>query len=365
MRFQSIRIKELEDFVTSAQYKQAAVLPITQHRAYSQVQNPRAQPNDVALVLAYEGEELVAYLGVLPDTLYLGGQALRCGWMSCIWVDSNMRGRGLAKKLLYRVLEAWDNRILATDFTPAAKSLYDKTQQFADLSVRKGLRGYVRPDFAQLLARRSRIFKTLKPALHLLDRLLDLPNSLRLAFHSSRCPPIRYVSTIDEEAWYFIQSLQSEELLRRGKKELEWIVRYPWLLSTPLEDTHSSRYYFSARAKNFQLWNIKVYDAQQRLAAFLMLSFRDGHLKVPYAYYRADGLALAAETIKAHLLKSGAKMLTVFQEELVQYFQSQRSPFFLTRRMEKGYLISKVFEAQLAKQGRFRLQDGDGDAAFT
>ena len=121
-----ITISELESFVQSPAFQQAANIPISTRRAISQANNPRAQPDDVALVLIYEKDILLGYLGLVPDYLYVNGQPERICWMSCIWVNPEARGKGIAKQLLHSAHERWEGRLLATEFTAPAKQLYDK-----------------------------------------------------------------------------------------------------------------------------------------------------------------------------------------------------------------------------------------------
>ena len=130
------------------------VIPISRHRAWSHIRNPRVSEDDVILVLAMVEGKMAGYLGVLADYIYLNGQKEKAGWLSCMWVDPEVRGQGIAKKLLNRVLERWDNRILVTEFTPAAKGLYDRSQQFQDLKISEGLRGFLRFNLDELLPKK-------------------------------------------------------------------------------------------------------------------------------------------------------------------------------------------------------------------
>ena len=90
-------------------------VPISRHRAWSHIRNPRVSENDVILVLAMVNGKMAGYLGVLADHIFLNNQKEKAGWLSCMWVDPEVRGQGIAKQLLNRVLERWDNRILVTE----------------------------------------------------------------------------------------------------------------------------------------------------------------------------------------------------------------------------------------------------------
>ena len=60
----------LLEYVNSTVFKAEENLPISEHRAVSHANNPRANVNDVLLFLAKEGDELIGYMGILPDLFF-------------------------------------------------------------------------------------------------------------------------------------------------------------------------------------------------------------------------------------------------------------------------------------------------------
>ena len=60
----------LLEYVNSTVFKAEENLPISEHRAVSHANNPRANVNDVLLFLAKEGDELIGYMGILPDFFF-------------------------------------------------------------------------------------------------------------------------------------------------------------------------------------------------------------------------------------------------------------------------------------------------------
>ena len=99
-----IKHRDLLNFIQSDLYLNSHHYPISKIRATSQFQNPRAKPEDEVLFTIYENNELIAYLGVLPDNIYfkvnnLNNHLEHVGWLSCIWVHDEFQGKGLAMKL--------------------------------------------------------------------------------------------------------------------------------------------------------------------------------------------------------------------------------------------------------------------------
>lgn len=142
----------LSDFISSETFKKLEFLPITTHRAIAHIYNPQVDKEDVLLILAMsDTNDLMGYLGIIPDTFYFGETGYKIGWMSCIWINNKIRVRGLAKTLLEEALKAWNNNIVATGFTKTAKKLYDNSGAFFDLKYKSGVRGYFRFNSFELL----------------------------------------------------------------------------------------------------------------------------------------------------------------------------------------------------------------------
>ncbi len=365
MRIREIRHHQLQAYIDSEEYKRSEFVAISKHRALSQLRNPRAKAEDLVLVLIYEGGEMVAYLGVLPDDFYFATGVEHVGWMTCIWVNPKMRGKGVAKKLLNTVFEAWDYKVLGTGFTPTAYGLYQRTGQFMDLAKPKGLRGYLRLNLAYLLSKKDPKWNKWKPFLTCIDVLFNIPNALRLKFYPIHCPKFEYLSEIDAEAWAFVQATKGKELMNRNREDLQWIMRNPWLISSELNDHNAERYHFSATDKLFNFLTIKVYDNDLKMIGFLMLSIRDKQLKIPYIYYKKGAEEAVLQVVYKHLLELKLDMLTIFHQPLVEHLKNNTSPFFMKRNFQRHYIIGKVLREQLAATNGFIIQDGDADEAFT
>lgn len=367
LRITFLRAGELENFIASEEYRRMPVVPISPQRARSQGRNPRAQPDDIALTLAYAGDEMVGYLGAVPDFFFPDGEApQRMAWLSCLWISPSQRGKGLAKKLLHAMLEVWQNRVILTEFTPEVKNLYDRTAALHESEALWGFRGYLRPNFAQILPPKKAFWQKTRPLLRLADAFLAAPNALRIRLlHSAKMPgPVRYLSATDEAAAAFIASHTGAQLARRDAVVLEWMLQYPWVTEAPFEDVMSQRYHFTSTARQFKTWLISLLDDEGRDSAILLLTLRDGHLRVPHAWFPDTATARVAQCIFAHAIASGARMLTLYHPRLAVWCRENRHPFFATKRVRRSYFVGSGLEEIRIRQP-LNLQDGDGDAAFT
>ena len=365
MQIREIQHHQLQEYIDSEEYKHTKHIAISTQRALSHIRNPRAKADDLVLVLIYEQEEMVAYLGVFPDDLHFSTGIEHVGWLSCMWVNPKMRGKGIAKKLINSVFEAWEYKILVTEFTPAAEGLYNRTEQFMDLAKPKGVRGYLRLNSAYLLSKKDPKWNKWKWFLGSIDMLFNMPNTLRLKLNSFNCPTFEYVSEIDQEAWDFVEQHKSNELMDRNREDLQWMVNNPWLISSGIKDQNALRYSFSSTTTSFVFLNIKIYDKEMQMIGFLILSIRDKNMKIPYAYYKKGAEEAVMKVVYKHLFDLKLNMLTIFHSALVEQVKTKPSPFFLKRDFQRHYIIGKVLREQLEATPDFIIQDGDADAAFT
>lgn len=367
MTLSQLTTSELETFAASEAYRQMPVLPISMQRAVSYRHNPRTQPEDVVLLLAWAGDDLIGYIGALPDWFYFGEHPPeRMAWLSCLWIAPSQRGKGLAKKLLNTMLEAWQYRIILTEFTPEIKHLYDRSESLTESQPLLGFRGYLRPNFAQILPPKKSFFEKIKPVLSVVDMLLSLPNIIRIKLLHNRKPPceIRYLKDIDEHLANFITANQANELARRDRAALQWMLQYPWVTESAFPDEPARRYHFTSTAREFKTLALQLLDSEQQTIGVLILSLRDGHLRVPHAWHPDEHSATVASVIFAQAIRLGAKMLTLYHPRLVRYCNEYNTPFFWGKTLRRTYFVGQGLSDILAIQPLI-LQDGDGDVGFT
>lgn len=368
MDIRIIRIKDLQEFLNSEEYQTMPVIPISRHRGLAHAYNPRAHPEEAALVLVYLDEQLMGYLGFVPDTIHVNGKSTNLGWMSCIWVSPDARGKGIAKAMLKRGFEEWENRVIVTEFTEIARNIYQRYGDFMDLRISQGVRAYMRANLAYLLPAKKPGLTRIRPFLKLLDASLNIVNDVRLkllsVFQSQPSLHYEYVSEIDAQTESFIRSFQEGELFQRGMIELNWMLSYPWVLSAPGKDEPAKRYYFTSVVKRFDFLPIRLYDSEQRLVGLLILAIRDRNLKIPYAYFEEANRPLVLACILHHMKQMKLNMLTVYHPLLCKAIREESTPFYLIRPFSRHYLISTLFAEDLEHHPRI-LQDGDGDCAFT
>lgn len=357
----------LLEYINSVQFRTGNDIPITIHRALSQVKNPQLQEDDIILILALDEGQLIGYIGILPYTIFFKGkEPIRIGWLSCLWVSKLARGKGISVKLLSKSVELWNSKAIAADYVPATKVIYDKTNQFVNKPLeKKGIRLYVKSDLYNILPSKKIIFFKIKWLFKAIDFCVNVFLDFRLLFYKTDLSHLRfeYIEHIDEEVNSFIISKQENQLFRRNKDELNWMIQNPWLISSNKKDNLNKKYYFSSTAKSFNFYSLKVKNSDGILIAFMIFSKRDTTLKLPY-YYHNNCIDSVVDAINYYMIKWEIRTFTTYNSDLAQILATKKTPAIFKKVVIRNYMISSVFKDEVFNSN-FEIQDGDGDCGFT
>lgn len=356
---------ELLDYIQSEDYFNAQNIAISRHRAESHINNPRAYEKDVLMIMALKDEEMVGYLGVVPDDILSHhGDTTHCGWMSCLWVSPHHRGQKIAQQLMLKCFEVWNNQILLTEFTEAAGMLYIKSQLFESPLIKEGVRWYVDLNLQYILPPKRKIFQNLKGLL----TLIDLCGNLCLKAVKLLDQKIHYhydftiLEALNEDCINFIHLNNKKELFKRNNQEHQWAMDYPWIKSDKDAKEDAQRYAFSSWASQF-IHKILIVKSKfsDEITGVLIFTVRDGHLKLPYIYLSQNEIAFT-ESLQYLKVKYKIKMITSFHPLAIKV--RNNLPCIYSKKVSRPYLFSKSLHQQVQPQ-KETIQEGDGDCVFT
>ncbi len=364
MKIKVYTVGELPDLLDLDFYKNGAHLPIYPLRAVSYFHNPKALKSDKVLWCMVSGAELIAYRLVLPDLLGNQTKKIKAAWLSCIWVNPKHRGKGYGKDLTNLALKEWDNKCLATNFAPASFEMYSSMKFFYPLKIKEGLRLYYRLNMADLLAKRNKLFATIKPILKLGDSIFNFLRPAKSKHElQSLSITIQPLSKMDEETYVFIQQFANKEFGVRSKDSFDWISSYPWMRQIQEPDQYARRYHFSATAQRFeQVWH-KV-SVEGRLVAVMMSSIINKDLKIPYLYVKKIDIEYVAKYIENFCLEDSIYSLTIFHDDLLEYYKEKTNKALFQRPFRKKIMAFNGIPKELVQEDT-TFQDGLGDGVFT
>lgn len=355
-----IRLSELEDFVGSNVFRQLPVVPITPARAKSYLHNPRANPEDVVLYLAFVNGQLVAFRSLFADVVFTGKEKIRFGWCSGTWVHPSFRRKGFSKQLLLEAYKDWNGKLMLTNYTPASEQLLVDTGLFHSIHRFQGVRAYLFPKTRKLLplANRNVFFKLF---FSVVDFGIAMVSAFRIAFYKEKTTPVFRFETStfpDEECFRFVNEKNAGSLFTRKEKELKWIFENPWISTS--DSSYMERYPFTSFSNAFVYQTIKVYEKNE-FAGFFIFSVREEHLKTLH-FQVSDGTAKeVAAYLRKYCKTHNIEMATIYNTGVANALIKQKFPFLRVKNF--GQHIYSSFE--ISQSETFKVQDGDGDVFFT
>lgn len=361
IELKTLNKKQLLALINSENYAEMPVLPISKHRALSHIHNPRANEDDVLLILAYEGESLLGYLGVLPDDIYKNtGEKYHAGWLSCIWVSPLARGKGIAKKMVLKAYELYKKHLLITNFTKDAGLLYNRLGVFVDLPDLKGIRFYRKMCLAKVMPLRYPKLAHIKFIFTWVDTVFNIFWTLFLK--TSKMNLIKS-DTLPSEDYSLNSNITNVPIgFKRTKSEFEWIEQYPWIKEVTNFSNEAKKYYFSSEEKQFKTSFIKV-ESNNGTVGYIKYSLRNGHLKVPYILYDLLEPNFYADKISELIIQSNASYVTLFLPQ--EIFKKIDFKYIYKKSIVRHFKISNELAQKLQDKTSMVIFDGDGDAVFT
>lgn len=354
MKVTTLTISQLEAFVESDEYRALDVKPITPERARSQAANPSASPNDVALIFISKGSKLLSFIGLLP--LNAHGQTFYAN--TCWWASSE--GKSLSMTLFFAAVKATQNRFVVVDGTPHTKTILETTKLFHFTHNQQAFRGFCRFYVAQLFKKKYPKQKVLATILKGIDRELNLLWNLRIRLKLHETFHFETIAPTDKRLNNLIEMNAHKFFFNKNIADFEWIETNPWLTTNP---SFEIEYPFSHGTQSFHLqWNL-VYEDKELIGAIL-LSNRNGHLRIPYFYCNTGHSATKiAEAVEQIIRRGNYLSVTTFDAEISAHLSAVKMLYYKTKRFERVTCFSKELSDFYNAHPKF--QDGDGDSVFT
>jgi len=367
MDIKTFTVADLRTALMREDFWLTQTLPITKHRALSYCRNPRADEDDPVLLVAYRDNRVIGYLGILPDKIFVNDTDYKLGWLTSWWVNPAFSTAGVGAFLLFKALNAYDQYVGVAGSSREARKALKASQKFMAVKPLRGLDIRLRFNATGYVLRRFPAMKIFRGLIKIVDSATDAAVRLRSFIWqrrniSGRNLTFEYVSAIDEETARFMKRHHQHDLTRKEASDLSWIMNNPWIISAPLKDSMSKKYYFSSRAARFLYLGIKVFENQTEMIGFCLLKVRDDRMTVLYSYCENRHAASITAAVFHQALAMEVGILSLFDEQLVAAFSELHCPCWSVKKKSRGFSLSKAFgEISVAD---CRLQGGDGDLAF-
>ena len=367
MEIKTFTVNDLKAALVSEDFWRTPILPITKHRALSYCRNPRADADDPVLLVAYRDDQVIGYLGILPDIIFADDIGYKLGWLTSWWVDPSCATTGVGALLLFSALNAYDQYVGVSGSSREARKALDASQKFVAIKPLQGLDIRLRLNATRFILRKFPLMKIFRGMFRIFDSVTDAVADFKNFIWQQYRDPFRdltfeYISAIDEETGRFIRRHHQHDLTRKENTDLSWIMNNPWIISAPHKDAVSARYYFSSRTHRFLYLGVKVFGNQSEMIGFFLLKVRDDRMSVLYSYCASRHAAAVIAAVFHQALAMKVRTLSLFDEQLVAGFSALGCPCWSAKKKSRGFSLSKAL-ADISLSN-CRLQGGDGDLAF-
>lgn len=358
--------QELSDFIHGDLFRQLENIPISFHRALSQIQNPFAAEEDTLLWAAYEGGILAGYVGVLPDVLHVHDKTKKIYWLSCFWVENAFKDANLASQLFFTLIKRYKNQLFVSNFLFNLENTYQSLGVFQPTQYKTGNQFYIYPDFYPLLKAKwgqdfwlTKFYRFLEPLIIWNVKInLDVNYSI-LKKKNSKEFSFQNVSTWDNELTDFqSECMMQYTLNKRNKTYFEWVLTYPWLKNNS-ENIFPEKYYFSSYTPDFENIIIKIYK-KGILTGWALLVIKNKAITLKYIFSKDDIFKEISTYILNLSFDKKVHSIICYDDRINHFLQNDWVFFCYKKNIKKAYLFPKNAEIS-----HTLFQEGDGDSVFT
>lgn len=320
-------------------------------RAWAIVHNPYVREDDHVLAAIFVDGVVAAYTAVFPEILsqplYKDEKAEdgRIWWFSTLWCAQKHQGKGFGLVVVGslaeqygegRCFDRWGAKETVEIFQCLGlQTVYTPRYCFGDGDInRTTLRG-------KLACAKQKVCKRWH------NKSLKLTGS-----HYT----LRYLSHIDDATYAFIQNNCKQDLFLHAKDMLNWELRYPFSVSSPIIKRVKRDTSFSSFVVNGQFYAVQVWDSNE-LIGFYLLKHGERSLHVKYLYFREANKDSVFNSILDHVIVLNIEHFETENKELANHIQ-HRKYFPKTRIIP----VSLSYPDAFPLRSEYTMQYGDGDS---
>lgn len=311
-------------------------------RAWAIVHNPYVKDDDAIVAAIFEDGELAAYTASFPDML----DGKRVWWASTLYCYPKFTGKGYGLIVVGSLMEAhepeltydrWGAKETVEIFNHLGlKTTYTKRYRLSDKKI----------EISSIKGKLAYYAQELKKCLHPWQKALKANYT------------IQFASTIDDEAYEFMQAHCRNDLWLREKKMLNWIVEYPFFDSRKSIDDSRELCVFGDEARVYEYKIAKVYVGEE-LQGVYILRQHDDELSVVYLYYTYERRDVVFDSIIDNIIARHPKSFVTENEYL---YERVREGLYFPKNEDEQVSLSLPDRKQDLTDFTFQLGEGDSFA---
>lgn len=345
LSFKIFSVSEVREWLIHNVHNAISESCITPTRALSLVNNPHAVDTDPVLCVVFNNDVIIGYTAVFPEVMKHPSMEGKYYWGTTEWLNPAYRGKGIAAQMMRTIKNAVQDRYLGLDSSDSSVRLDQKQGSRIIYYPRYYLRwGAKRKNcLAQIKVAWVRSRNML--AIRQLERQYEYRN--------------RHVPFIDDATYSFIAAHSEPYLFLRDQQMLNWLLRYPFLLSVG-DDKHliSDECEFGEQVKTGQTKIVQVF-VDKSLIGVYVLRIIDNVCSLLYLYYDKDEKEKVFASVLINACESQMFELRTFSKDLYQFakWHGIMSIHSKSYQQPVSFTLPKDMQVDETKE----IQGGDGD----
>ncbi|MEX1247378.1 MAG: GNAT family N-acetyltransferase [Anaerolineales bacterium] len=385
-RIERIKLKDLPALAAAVVNGAApdTFIPITKHRAIAHIHNPYAEPDDVALLLAQEGDRNVGYFGLMPVMLQHEGKLHKVHWLTTWAVAPDYLGKGLGSQLMEAAV-AVDGDLAIVGSKPARRIAnkygFREVKTLHYVRIDFGVAGRSNPagSFLRAIRKILAVFRVRinidrvdRPIARFFDLLFApllrpwlIGGLARKAGSTEKTIRMQRVQQVKPGTWQMGQRTG----FYRGIEVVNWMLAHPWVLPSGQSESERLNYGFTDARLGFEVsgWQLSAESGESLGFVCFQSSRINGRIVLKVLDYQ---LAPTSPSLLAVALQQARGVRADIMEgpaELAEPLRGSRLERLLVRRRQRTLQVHlRSGDSPMARAWPHIEQSYcDGDMAFT
>ncbi|MDD2331228.1 MAG: GNAT family N-acetyltransferase [Candidatus Cloacimonetes bacterium] len=345
-------------YESDEQYWNQPNIPITRLRISAYLANPNAEDDDTLLLTAWDGNLLIAYIGLVPELIHTTQGEQKINWLTSWWAEERYRGRGIAMRLFDLALAETRHAMTSSAHVQSSKRFHQcgkmstyvtRERSFFFINIsRKVLIDY---------KKYHGIFKYSYRFIHFIS---SLAMKYRYKWWVSVNPvgkdiSLEYIRIPDQETMNFIQKNGRNDLAVKNKANLTWRMDLHFLSTQPRSISWRNSSYFAILGERFENFSAKVFN-NATMTAFISFQIVDGVLRLPYFYILPGSEKQIAALIGKLVSDYQIDVINTHNPLVIKILNQYKLPFLF----KKSHTVEAMRTNDLDLEPELLIQDGDG-----
>lgn len=334
-------------------------IPFTKSKAKWLLDNPRMEKDDVCAIIGYEGDDVVAFVYLVPDLMQTQGGDQKVFWCRRWWVAPSYKNSVLATYIMNEAVTVAGNNVLIKFLGKEVIDFYKK-QPYVEFANR--VRYFIVFNLdANLITSKVTALKTFKPIFKVTEnisgKLISFFNNRKAKRNTSRLT-YEYLAAIDNYTWEFLEPKLSNDLTPKTVEFVNWQISNDQYTITTVANKFP--YKDLIAGSSFQIFHVNFnIILEQQIIGFVSVLVRANEFNVKYFITEDQHFDLCVDALIENFIKTKTNTIHTENQKLGEKLLERYKSVYADKRTLYG-LVHKDIAANITD---FGMEDQDGHFA--